>query len=161
MYNEDTYKKEDRCIPHVLFCPLVAKTIQPVPTIPARATVPPLALFVQGYPADGKTNRVWGIEIGQSALKALRCHLQGMKWSRMLMSNIEYPKLLSQPEAEPEVLVAEAMQQFVERNKTREYKVAISVPGQSGLLKFSSHLRWKSKKSAGHRSVRSQAADSV
>ncbi len=83
-----------------------------------------------------KQTGVWGIEIGQSALKALRCHKDGDQVVADAYEYIEYPKLLSQPEADPEALVAEALQQFLERNQTREYRVAISVPGQSGLAKF-------------------------
>lgn len=83
-----------------------------------------------------KTNYVWGLEIGQSALKALRCHLDGDQIVADMFDFVEYPKILSQPEAEPEKLVADAIQQFISRNDLRGAKVAVSVPGQSGLAKF-------------------------
>ncbi len=83
-----------------------------------------------------KTNYVWGLEIGQSALKALRCYLDGDKIVADMFDFVEYPKILSQPEAEPEKLVADAIQQFISRNDLRGAKVAVSVPGQSGLAKF-------------------------
>jgi type IV pilus assembly protein PilM len=79
---------------------------------------------------------VWGIEIGQSALKALRCRLDGDAIVAEAFDYIEYPKILSQPEAEPEVMVREALETFVGRNDLRKCKVALSVPGQSGLAKF-------------------------
>ena len=83
-----------------------------------------------------KINHAWGLEIGQCALKALRCHVEGGQVIADMFDFVEYPKILSQPEAEPEMLVADAMQQFVSRNDLRGAKVGISVPGQSGLAKF-------------------------
>ena len=79
---------------------------------------------------------VWGIEIGQSALKALRCHLDGDEVVADTFDYIEYPKILSQPDSEPEKLVADALQQFISRNQLKNCRVAISVPGQNGLSKF-------------------------
>ena len=49
---------------------------------------------------------------------------------------IEYPKILSQPEADPEELVREALEQFLSRNDLTGDRVAISVAGQSGLARF-------------------------
>ena len=79
---------------------------------------------------------VWGIEIGQSALKALRCSLVDGEVVADAFDYVEYPKILSQPEADPEELVAEAMQKLLERNDAFDEKICISVPGQSGLAKF-------------------------
>ena len=84
-----------------------------------------------------KTVRVWGIDIGQCALKALRCVREGDVLTADAFDYVEYPKILTQPEADPETMVREALQQFLSRNQlSREDKVAISVPGQSGLAKF-------------------------
>ncbi|MCY2973559.1 MAG: type IV pilus assembly protein PilM [Planctomycetota bacterium] len=83
-----------------------------------------------------KLNHVWGMEIGQSSLKALRCHLEGGDVVADMFDFVEYPKILSQPEAEPEKLIADAIEQFMSRNDLRGAKVAISIPGQSGLAKF-------------------------
>jgi len=81
-------------------------------------------------------NSVWGIEIGQSALKALRCSVKGDEVVAEAFDYIEYPKILSQPEAEPEELIREALEKFLERNDSGSHKVCLSVPGQSGLAKF-------------------------
>lgn len=79
----------------------------------------------------------WGIDIGQCALKALHCQIDGDQVVADAFDFIEYPKILSQPEADPETLVREALEQFLSRNKiTLDDRVAISVPGQSGLAKF-------------------------
>ncbi|MDA1055551.1 MAG: type IV pilus assembly protein PilM [Planctomycetota bacterium] len=85
-----------------------------------------------------KIKRCWGIDIGQCAIKALRCTLEGDQIVADAFDYIEYPKILSQPEAEPEQLIKEALETFLSRNEISRLddKVAISVPGQSGLTKF-------------------------
>ncbi len=84
------------------------------------------------------SNAVWGIDIGQCALKAARCtpHDEPGKVVADAFDFIEYPKILSQPEADPVELVRDALTQFLSRNKVRGDRVAISVPGQSGLTRF-------------------------
>ncbi len=79
---------------------------------------------------------VWGIDIGQAAFKALRCTVQDGKVVADAFDYIEYPKILSQPEAEPEKMIQDAIEQFLSRNDVKGYKVALAVPGQSGLAKF-------------------------
>ena len=85
-----------------------------------------------------KSNAVWGIDIGQCALKALRCTLDadGQSVVADAYDYIEYPKILSQPEADPEELIRQALEQFLSRNNVLGDKVAISVPGQAGLSRF-------------------------
>lgn len=79
---------------------------------------------------------VWGLEIGRSALKALRCRLDGDAIIADAFDFIEYPKLLSQPDADVPTLVREALNQFLSRNSVRGDKVAIAVSGESGLAKY-------------------------
>ncbi len=79
---------------------------------------------------------VWGIEIGQSALKAMRCSMVDDEVVVDQFDYIEYPKILSQPEAVAEELIEDALLQFLDHNGTITDKVVISVPGQSGLAKF-------------------------
>ncbi len=86
-----------------------------------------------------KSNAVWGIDIGQCALKALRCRPHEKEPQLMVVEAfdyIEYPQILTQPEAEPEELVREALEQFVSRNELIGDTVCISVAGQSGLARF-------------------------
>ena len=85
-----------------------------------------------------KSNAVWGIDIGQCALKALRCRpaTSRTRSSADAFDYIEYPKILSQPDADPAELVREALELFLSRNSVRGDKVAISVSGQSGLARF-------------------------
>ncbi|MFN5756440.1 MAG: type IV pilus assembly protein PilM, partial [Planctomycetia bacterium] len=80
----------------------------------------------------------WGIDIGKCALKAVRCQASSdpRKINADAFDYVEYPMLLTQPEADPVELVRAAIAEFVGRNKLKGTRVAISVPGQSGLSKF-------------------------
>src|SRR5262249_57769815 len=85
-----------------------------------------------------KIQPVWALDIGQAALKALKL-VPGEAPDQVVAEAfdfVEYPKILSQPDADPEQLVREALETFLERNDLKGCKVAIAVPGQAGLLKF-------------------------
>jgi type IV pilus assembly protein PilM len=85
-----------------------------------------------------KIQAVWAIDIGQAALKAIKL-VPGETPEQVVAEAfdfIEYPKILSQPDADPDELVREALATFTDRNDLKGCKVAISVPGQSGLVKF-------------------------
>jgi type IV pilus assembly protein PilM len=84
-------------------------------------------------------NSVWGIDIGQCALKALECRPHEKDDRQLVVESfdyIEYPKILTQPEADPVELIRDALQQFLSRNDLGGSRVAISVAGQSGLARF-------------------------
>lgn len=83
-----------------------------------------------------KNQAVWGIDIGRCALKALRCHIEGEEVVADGFDYIEYPKLLTQPEADGPQMVKEAIEQFLSRNTLRGDKVAISVAGDAGLARY-------------------------
>ena len=85
-----------------------------------------------------RTSAVWGIDIGQCALKAMRCrgHDDSDKITVEAFDYIEYPKILTQPDANPVELMADALKQFLSRNQVHEDRVAVSVSGQSGLARF-------------------------
>src|ERR1700722_869287 len=85
-----------------------------------------------------KFNAVWGIDIGQCALKALRVRAgdDAEHITADAFDYIEYPQILSQPEANPAELIREALEQFLSRNTVRGDRVVISVSGQSGLARF-------------------------
>ncbi|MGY8768198.1 MAG: pilus assembly protein PilM [Pirellulales bacterium] len=84
------------------------------------------------------SKHVWGIDIGHSAVKALRCkvHEDGFWLVADAFDYIEYPKLLTQAEANPEQMVRDALSEFLSRNDLKGDSVAISVPGQAGLSRF-------------------------
>jgi type IV pilus assembly protein PilM len=85
-----------------------------------------------------KSDAVWGIDIGNCSLKALRC--RPAEQDGLVLADafdyIEYPKILTQPGAEPSELVNDALTEFLSRNNLRGDRVAISVPGQNGLARF-------------------------
>jgi type IV pilus assembly protein PilM len=85
-----------------------------------------------------KSDAVWGIDIGQCALKALRCrpHEKPDRVVADAFDYIEYAQILSQPGADPVELVRDALKLFLSRNSVRGDGIAISVPGQSGLARF-------------------------
>ena len=85
-----------------------------------------------------KIQAVWALDIGQAALKALKL-VPGPTPDQVVaeaFDYVEYPKILSQPDADPEELVREALETFLDRNDLKGCKVAIAVPGQAGLVKF-------------------------
>lgn len=81
---------------------------------------------------------VWGIDIGQSAIKALKCrmHEDGFWMVAEAFDYIEYPSPLNQAGAGSEGLVKDALREFLSRNDIRNDTVSISVPGQAGLARF-------------------------
>jgi type IV pilus assembly protein PilM len=79
---------------------------------------------------------VWGIDLGQCALKALRLENIDGTITATAFDYIEHPKILSQPDADPEQLTRDALQQFLSRNNIQGDQIAISVPGQTGLARF-------------------------
>ncbi|MBC20306.1 MAG: pilus assembly protein PilM [Planctomycetaceae bacterium] len=86
-----------------------------------------------------KVTPTWGIDIGQCAIKALRCVATTDAPEKIVaeaFDYIEYPKILSQPEADPEEIIREALQLFLSRNEIQGTNVAVSVSGQSGLARF-------------------------
>jgi len=82
------------------------------------------------------TQGVWGIDVGQSALKALRMEMIDGVPMATAFDYVEHPKILSQPDADPDQLTREALEKFLSRNSLKGDLVAISVPGQSGLARF-------------------------
>ncbi|WDI40348.1 pilus assembly protein PilM [Bremerella sp. P1] len=81
---------------------------------------------------------VWGIDIGQSALKALKCrmHEDGFWMVAEAFDFIEYPNPLNQAGAGSEGLIKDALREFLSRNDIRNDAISISVPGQAGLARF-------------------------
>jgi type IV pilus assembly protein PilM len=81
----------------------------------------------------------WGIDIGQCALKAMRCraHDDSKKVVADAFDYIEYPKILSQASGtDPADMVSDALKQFLSRNSVIGDRVAVSVSGQAGLARF-------------------------
>jgi len=82
------------------------------------------------------TKGVWGIDIGQCALKALRLEMIDGKPTATAFDYVEHTKILSQPDADPDSLIREALDKFLSRNELKLDEVAIGIAGQSGLARF-------------------------
>jgi type IV pilus assembly protein PilM len=83
-------------------------------------------------------NAVWGIEIGQAGLKAIRVE-RDRDSDELIATNFDYiahPKILNQPDAIPDELIRDAMKTFTSRNKIENEMVAISLPGANALSRF-------------------------
>ena len=78
-----------------------------------------------------KVPGVWGIDLGQSALKAIRLELIDGTVTATAFDYIEHPKILSQPDADPDQLTRDALNQFLARNSLQGDHIAISVPAPS------------------------------
>lgn len=82
-------------------------------------------------------NAVWGIEVGQCALKAVKLRpAEGGKVELLAFDLIEHPKILSQPDAEPDELISAALEKFVSRNDWQGDSFVIGVPGQQTFARF-------------------------
>lgn len=81
---------------------------------------------------------VWGIDLGQCALKAIKVTYDAKldKSVAVAYDYIEHPKILSQPDADPDEMIRSALEQFLSRNSVKDDIVYISVPGQAGLARF-------------------------
>ncbi|KPK85790.1 MAG: pilus assembly protein PilM, partial [Phycisphaerae bacterium SM23_33] len=79
---------------------------------------------------------MWGIDIGQCALKALKLRNVAGELRVEAFDIIEHPRILSQPDADREQLILNALEQFLARNNLVGSKVVIAAPGQSGFARF-------------------------
>ncbi len=81
-------------------------------------------------------NSVWGIDIGQCALKALKLRdVEGLLQVEAL-DIIEHAQILSEPDADRVQLVRTALETFLSRNAVSGSLVAVAVSGQSGFTRF-------------------------
>src|SRR6266850_3861056 len=78
----------------------------------------------------------WGIDVGQCALKALRLEIIEGTVTATAFDYVEHPKILSQPDADPDQLTREALETFLSRNAIKGDLIAMSIAGQSGLARF-------------------------
>ncbi|MDO5580729.1 MAG: pilus assembly protein PilM, partial [Planctomycetia bacterium] len=85
-----------------------------------------------------RNETVWGIDIGNTSLKALRCRLGADPQTVEIIGfdYIEHSKIMSQPGADPAAILAESLELFMSRNNVKGEKIAISVSGQNTLWRF-------------------------
>ena len=85
-----------------------------------------------------KIQAVWGIDIGNTSLKALRCSLAAEpgKVEALACDFIEHSKVLSLPGTDATEVLAETLQTFLSRNTVKGDRIAISVSGQNTISRF-------------------------
>ncbi len=81
---------------------------------------------------------VWGVDIGQCALKALRVRQAGDRIEALDHEFIEHAKVLSQAASEDErrQLVNDALKRFLDKHDLRGDRLVVAVPGQATLARF-------------------------
>lgn len=85
------------------------------------------------------TNKpVWGIDLGQNALKAVRLRLAGDVAEAVDYAYIEHSRILSsqQDAAARAGMVAETMKKFLENHNLSKETIVVAVPGQHTLARF-------------------------
>ena len=90
---------------------------------------------------------VWGIDLGQCALKALRLEVVDGQLTATAFDYVEHPKILSQPDADPDQLKREALENMyshrgllcsaspAENSRNRWRVPWIYLEAESGLLR--------------------------
>jgi type IV pilus assembly protein PilM len=79
---------------------------------------------------------VWGIDVGQCSLKAIKLQQNGDQVEMLTCDVVEHDTILSQAEADATAMVIKAIATFAQRNDLKGSRVVISVPGQQTLTRF-------------------------
>lgn len=80
---------------------------------------------------------VWGIDVGQCILKAIKLQKTGEGQVEMLAFDVvEHESILSEIEGDSTRFITEALKTFVSRNSLQDSRIIVSVPGQQTLTRF-------------------------
>lgn len=85
--------------------------------------------------AAGK--KVWGIDLGQCALKALCLRADGDTIEVVDHLYVEHERILSQPEVDRKGMIESAMKSFIDKHELGKDDLVVGVPGQHTLSRFS------------------------
>ncbi len=83
-----------------------------------------------------RAKSVWGIDIGQCALKALKLSDADGKFQVDAFEVIEHPENLRGPDVDRADVFINALGQFLAKHDVSGSAVAVSVPGQSSFMRF-------------------------
>ncbi|MGE3182813.1 MAG: type IV pilus assembly protein PilM [Phycisphaerae bacterium] len=81
----------------------------------------------------------WGIEIGQCALKAVKMRAAGDDGAEIIACEVipyDDKKILSQPEADRDALIASALKKFTDKHNPSGERFVIGVPGHQTFARF-------------------------
>ncbi|NLX14267.1 MAG: type IV pilus assembly protein PilM [Phycisphaerales bacterium] len=79
---------------------------------------------------------VWGIDLGQCALKAFRIRSAGDKVEVLDHAYIEHKKILSAPDVDSKALINETVSKFLDNHELSGETIVVAVPGQNTLARF-------------------------
>lgn len=79
---------------------------------------------------------VWGIDVGQCSLKAMKLQVAGEGVELAEFDVIEHEGILSQAGPEANAMVRAAIEKFLSKHDVKGTKVVVSVPGQQTLTRF-------------------------
>ncbi len=79
----------------------------------------------------------WGIDIGQTALRAVKAVPVGDRIEILAFDSVEYDEILSAPDVDKDAVIQQALKTFLSRNRISRSDVALAcIPGQSALIRF-------------------------
>lgn len=79
---------------------------------------------------------VWGIDIGQCALKAVKLQQVGERFQVDACEIIEHDSVLSQPDVDTRALIQKSLDEFLQRHDVTGSTVSVAVLGQSSFTRF-------------------------
>lgn len=79
---------------------------------------------------------VWGIDVGQCSLKAIKLQAAGDGVEMVTCDVVEHPSILSEAESDATAMVIKSIETFASRNDLKGAKIVVSVPGQQTLTRF-------------------------
>ncbi|HPS52115.1 MAG TPA: type IV pilus assembly protein PilM [Phycisphaerae bacterium] len=79
---------------------------------------------------------VWGIDIGQCALKAVKLQQVGERFQVDACEIIEHASVLSQPDVDSRALIQTSLDEFLQRHDVTGSVVSVAVLGQSSFTRF-------------------------
>jgi len=79
---------------------------------------------------------VWGIDLGQCALKAVKVQSSGEKVELLEVFIHEHPQMLTGTEADSQALIRSALDALLAKHDVRKEPVVVTVPGQITLTRF-------------------------
>jgi type IV pilus assembly protein PilM len=83
-----------------------------------------------------RAKSVWGVDIGQCALKALKLSNDDGQFQVEAFEVIEHPENLRGPDVDRADVFINSLGQFLAQNDVSDSDVAVSVPGQSSFMRF-------------------------
>jgi|GEM_PF-1335418 len=83
-----------------------------------------------------RAQTVWGIDIGQCALKALKLRDVGGQLEVEEFEVLPHARILSEPDVDRDQLIRDALQRFLASHSIVGSQVVISVPGQASFSRF-------------------------